>query len=287
MKKSISLIVLSLLLAVTFSFSQTMKVQTQSGDKNYNVSDVQSITFGKTTTGTIEMVEIPAGIFQMGQVNIATPVRTINITRTFYMGKYEITQKQYTDVIGSNPSNFIGNDSRPVEQVSWYDAVQFCNELSKKEGLEQCYTLEGGTTWRCDFDKKGYRLPTEAEWEYACRAGTLTDYYTGTTESQLASAGWYDYNSNSITRPVGQKVANKFGLYDMHGNVWEWCWDWWANYVAGNFDDPTGPNSGSSRVLRGGSWNFDASDCRSAIRYYYYPDFRYLGHGGFRVVRTK
>jgi formylglycine-generating enzyme len=286
MKKSALLIVLSLLLATTFAFSQTMKVQTKSGDKNYNVSDVQSITFGKASDTSGTMVLIPAGTFQMGQLDIVTPVHTVNITKAFYMGKYEVTQKQYEDVIGSNPSRFAGNPNNPVEQVSWYDAVQFCNELSKKEGLEQCYTLEGGTTWRCDFEKKGYRLPTEAEWEYTCRAGTLTDYYTGTTESQLASAGWYDGNSNSTTRPFGQKVPNKFGVYDMHGNVWEWCWDWYSDYIAGSCDDPTGPITGSYRVLRGGSWNDEASSCRSANRINTDSDNR-ISIDGFRVVRTK
>ena len=256
--------------------------------KNYNASDVQSITFGKTTSGSIEMVEIPTGTFQMGEISIATatPVHTVNITKAFYMGKYEITQKQYADVIGSNPSSFAGNDSLPVEQVSWYDAVQFCNELSKKEGLEQCYTLEGVEEWRCDFDKKGYRLPTEAEWEYACRAGTLTDYYSGTTESQCASIAWYDHNSNSTTHPVGQKIANKFGLYDMSCNVYEWCWDWLSSYVAGSFDDPTGPNNGSYRVIRGGSWYNDAPNCCSAYRNFNFSDTR-NSLNGFRVVRTK
>jgi formylglycine-generating enzyme required for sulfatase activity len=232
------------------------------------------------------MVEIPAGTFQMGQIGIETPVHTVNITKAFYMSKYEITQKQYKDVINSNPSYFFDKDNNPVEDVSWNDAVQFCNELSKKEGLEQCYTFENGTTWRCDFDKKGYRLPTEAEWEYACRAGTLTDYYTGTTESQLASAAWYSGNSNSTTHPVGQKVANNFGLYDMSGNVWEWCWDWYSSYIAGTFDDPVGPNSGSYRVERGGSWYDYATNCRSASRYSDFPVPR-SSTIGFRVVRTK
>ncbi|MBM2813752.1 MAG: serine/threonine kinase [Ignavibacteria bacterium] len=287
MKRKSILIALTVFFIANLAFSQTMKVQTKSGEKTYNVGDVQSITFGKTITGAIEMVEIPAGTFQMGQISIAEPVHTVNITKAFYMGKYEVTQKQYTDVIGSNPSQFAGKPTNPVEQVNWYDAVQFCNELSKKEDLELCYTLEGGTTWRCDFDKKGYRLPTEAEWEYSCRAGTLTDYYTGTTESQLASAGWYDYNSNNTTHPVGLKVANKFGLYDMHGNVWEWCWDWSAIYIAVTFDDTTWPNSGSYRVLRGGSWlNNNATHCCSAYHSGDFPVSRFSSLG-FRVVMTK
>lgn len=286
MEKSISLITIALFLSIISVYSQTMQVQTEGGNKTYNVEDVQSITFVKTLSTSIEMVEIPVGTFQMGQQNIATPVHTVNITKPFYMGKYEVTQKQYTDVMGSNPSYFTGNDNRPVEQVNWYEAVQFCNELSKKEGFEQCYTLDAGKIWRCDFDKKGYRLPTEAEWEYACRAGTLTDYYTGTTESQLASAGWYSGNSNNITQPVGRKVPNDFGLYDMHGNVWEWCWDWYSSYINGTFDDPVGPNSGSQRVLRGGSWDYNASYCRSAFRVNVDPSI-HNDYRGFRLVRTK
>jgi formylglycine-generating enzyme required for sulfatase activity len=289
MKKSALLIALAVFMTASIAFCQTMKVQTKNGDKPYSVSDVQSISFGKTTSSTIEMVEIPTGTFKMGQVNVATPVRNINIKRAFYMGKYEVTQKQYLDVIESNPSNFGGNDDNPVEMVSWNEAVEFCNALSRKEGLEECYTLESGTTWRCNFNKKGYRLPTEAEWEYACRANapTNTDYYTGNGENALAKAGWYYYNSNSTTNPVGQKEANKFGLYDMHGNVWEWCWDWYAAAYAGdNLDDPPGPNSGSYRVFRGGGWNYGAIYCRSAYRYTFTPDYRDDGIG-FRIARTK
>jgi formylglycine-generating enzyme required for sulfatase activity len=286
MKKLFLLFLLVFVLTTNSAYSQTMKVQSKSGDKTYNVSDVESITFGKTTNGFIEMVEIPAGTFQMGQISEETPVHTVNITKAYYIGKYEVTQKQYTDIIGTNPSNFTGNDNNPVEKVNWYDAIQFCNELSKKEGLEPCYTLESGTNWLCDFNKKGYRLPTEAEWEYACRAGTITDHYTGTSESQFASAAWYGSNSDSITHPVGQKVANNFGLYDMHGNVWEWCWDWYSDYEEGTFDDPTGPNTGSWSIIRGGSWLVDMWSCRSARRNFLNSVDAFYDVG-FRVVRTK
>jgi formylglycine-generating enzyme required for sulfatase activity len=289
MKKLLLLMAFALILPFTIAFSQTMQVQTNSGNKTYNIDDVQSITFGKTSMLNLEMVEVPAGSFLMGDSTIAppaAPVHSVNITKSFYIGIYEITQKQYYDVIGSNPSFFEGKDDNPVEQVNWEDAVRFCNELSKKEGLDLCYTLESGSIWRSDFNKKGYRLPTEAEWEYACRAGTLTKYYSGTTESQLASIAWYSGNSDAKTQSVGQKDANKFGLYDMSGNVWEWCWDWSSDYKSGNFDDPTGPDSGTLRVLRGGSWKDYASACSSAFRYEYLPSYRFQSIG-FRVVKTK
>ncbi|MBM2815839.1 MAG: serine/threonine kinase [Ignavibacteria bacterium] len=234
---------------------------------------------------TIEMVLIPAGTFQMGQdgVDNAYIVHTVKITKAFYMSKYEITQKQYTEITGSNQSYFFSKLNNPIEQVTWYDAVQFCNELSKKEGLEQCYTLD---IWHCDFKKNGYRLPTEAEWEYACRAGTGTNYYSGNTESQLDSAGWYLKNSYNTTHPVGQKAANKFGLFDMHGNVLEWCSNCFYGYNEGTFNDPTGPSTCMTRSFRGGSFSENNYLCLSAKRNANYPDYRY-NNIGFRVVRTK
>jgi formylglycine-generating enzyme required for sulfatase activity len=289
MKRINILITFAFILFLTVASSQTMQVQTNSGNKSYNIDDVQSITFGKSSSANIEMVEIPAGTFLMGNDSIAnsSPVHTVNISRTFYMGKYEVTQKQYTDVMGPpNPSYFKSKDDNPVEQVNWFEAIQFCNELSKREGFEQCYTFDGGTTWHCNFNKKGYRLPTEAEWEYACRAGTSTVYYSGNTETQLSSIAWYENNSSYIPHPVGQKTANKFGLYDMSGNVWEWCWDMYSEYQAGTFDDPTGGTSSTYNMLRGGSWYNYAESCGSAFRYLYVPSYRFWSVG-FRVVRTK
>jgi formylglycine-generating enzyme required for sulfatase activity len=275
-----------LILSVVCGFSQSMQVQTNSGNKSYNLTDIQSITFGKIHDTTVVMVLISAGSFEMGQTGIAVPVHTVRITKYFYIGKYEVTQKQFSDVIGTTPSYFSGNDSNPVEQVSWLDVVEFCNALSDKEGFEKCYTLESGTTWHCDFNKKGYRLPTEAEWEYACRAGTNTDYYSGTTESKLAEIAWYNGNSNS-TQKVGQKAPNSFGLYDMSGNVWEWCWDVYVDYTASAVDDPVGPVSGFYRVLRGGSWVNSAEGCRSAYRFKCPLTDRGNSLYGFRIARTR
>ena len=170
------------------------------------------------------MVAIPSGNFQMGSLEGGSneqPIHAVALS-AFYMSSTEITQGQFQARMGTNPSYFTGDDSRPVENVTWFDAVTFCNMLSTNQGLEPCYNL---STWTCDFSKNGYRLPTEAEWEYACRAGTTTRYHTGDNESNLALAGWYGGNSSSTLHPVAQKQGNPWGLYDMHGNVWEWCND--------------------------------------------------------------
>jgi formylglycine-generating enzyme len=241
------------------------------------------------------MVTIPAGSFRMGNITnnpsglgIEKPVHDVTITRAFLMSCSEVTQAQWKAVTGNNPSNFKG-DSLPVEEVSWYDAVDFCNLLSKEEGFDTCYT-RSGTNISCDFTANGYRLPTEAEWEYACRGGMETDFYTGNmtqptgNDPVLNRAGWYDANSGSGTHDVVLKEPNAFGLYDMHGNVWEWCWDGFDAYPATPVTDPHGLASGTTRVLRGGSWLYNANLCRSSMRSRSLPNGRY-NHGGFRLVR--
>ncbi|MEO2033591.1 MAG: formylglycine-generating enzyme family protein, partial [Planctomycetaceae bacterium] len=157
----------------------------------------------------------------------------------------------------------------PVEQVSWDDAVEFCRKLSSR-------AEEKSAGWV-------YRLPTEAEWEYACRAGTTTAYSFGDSEFELGEYAWFRENSNGTTHPVGEKRPNGWGLYDMHGNVWEWCQDWYADYPSGALRHPMGPSTGSYRVFRGGSWNFPARYCRSAFRFLHTPVNRY-NFLGFRLV---
>jgi len=220
--------------------------------------------------GGVEMklAFIPAGEFQMGSdsgSNDEKPVHKVRISKPFYMGLTEVTQRQYEAVMGSNPSYFKGADN-PVEQVSWNDAVEFCKKLSAKTG-------------------KAVRLPTEAEWEYASRAGSKTAYCFGDSDSGLGEYAWYGNNSDSKTHPVGQKKPNAWGLFDMHGNVWEWCSDWYDEgyYGKSASDDPTGASSGSSRVLRGGSWLNSANFTRSATRPWLYPSVT-LNSYGFRVV---
>ncbi|MFC1552339.1 SUMF1/EgtB/PvdO family nonheme iron enzyme [Candidatus Latescibacterota bacterium] len=236
----------------------------------------------------ITMVSIPGGTFRMGDISgegesYERPVHTVTIS-SFEMGIYEVTQSQYESVMGSNPANSYGvGENNPVYFVGWYDMARFCNALSDESALERCYDE---STWECDFSKNGYRLPTEAEWEYACRAGTETKYNTGDTESDLDSAGWYKSNSELTSHPVGQKESNAFGLYDMHGNVWEWCNDWYSDnyYSSSPTSNPTGPTSGIDRVARGSNWEGIAEQCRSSYRIRGNPDIP-SGALGFRVVR--
>jgi formylglycine-generating enzyme required for sulfatase activity/serine/threonine protein kinase len=210
---------------------------------------------------------LPGGVFTMSEGKEA---HKVTLTKPFEIGVYEVTQKQYQRVMGPKPSAFPGPQN-PVEQVSWDDAVEFCRKLSAMPEEKAAGYV--------------YRLPTEAEWEYACRAGTDTKYSFGDDESQLGDYAWYDRNSEKKTHPVGQKKPNPWGLYDMHGNVWEWCQDWEGNYPSGAAVDPTGPPSASSRVLRGGSLGNGTVYCRTADRNGTLPGVR-GNNFGLRVVRS-
>ena len=207
---------------------------------------------------------IPAGTFTMGE---GTDAHEVTLTKPFKMGVHEVTQAQYEQVTGSNPSKFKGADN-PVEQVTWDQAVEFCRKLSELPAEKAAGNV--------------YRLPTEAEWAYACRAGTTTKFSFGDDDSELGDYAWYSENSAKKTHPVGSKLPNAWGLYDMHGNVFEWCQDWSDAYPSGAVTDPTAPASGSDRVLRGGSWNNSAEICRSAFRRRNAPSFRNYSFG-FRV----
>jgi formylglycine-generating enzyme required for sulfatase activity len=219
----------------------------------------------------MEFVLIPAGEFQMGSNNDGGhdewPVHRVHISKAFYLGKYEVTQGQWQAVMGNNPSQFKGDLNLPVERVSWDDVQEFIHRLNAKEGSTK------------------YRLPTEAEWEYAARAGSTTVYSFGNNPSQLGEYAWYNDNAGDRTHPVGQKKPNARGLYDMHGNVLEWVQDWFNYYHAGAVTDPQGTESGSGRVFRGGSWFSAAGYCRSAYRGFVLPDDR-LSNLGVRLLRT-
>lgn len=207
----------------------------------------------------LRLIWIKPGTFNMGSVsggeNDERPVTQVTISRGFWLGRTEVTQAQWTVVMGSNPSYHKG-DNLPVEMVSWNDAMEFCRKLTARERAAGRLP-----------DELAYTLPTEAQWEYACRAGTTGDY-----AGALDAMAWYEANSgdqtHSIgqTHPVGQKQANAWGLYDMHGNVWEWCLDWYGNYPGGSVTDPAGTPSDSYRVYRGGGWWFNAVHCRSTFR---------------------
>ena len=217
---------------------------------------------------------LPAGRFQMGSNSgdaDENPVHEVTLTVPFYIGICEVTQDQYRRVMGSNPSSFRGQAKNPVENVSWESAVEFCVRLSSMPAEKSAGRV--------------YRLPSEAEWEYACRAGTTTEYSYGADTSQLGDHAWFKDNSNRSTHPVGQKQPNGWGLCDMHGNVWEWCRDWKSDYPGGPVTNPKGPPSGSTRVYRGGSWRSKPRSCRSADRFKHIRPPGYRDNRlGFRVV---
>jgi formylglycine-generating enzyme required for sulfatase activity len=267
---------------------------------------------------------IPSGTFSMGapatEPGGGYTQHEVTLTKGFYMGKYQVTQELYEAVMLVNPSSFKTGvatsevqEKRPVETVRWFETLVFCNTLSVLSNLTPVYSISGsadpanwgdvptGTshenyaTWNTAAmasAANGYRLPTEAEWEYACRAGTVTafddgaDTYIGIAnyDAIVDPLGWYSGNSGSKTHEVGKKAENAWGLYDMHGNVWEWCWDWYEGYSSDAVDDPAGPTSGTARVLRGGSWDTGAQYLRSASRVSNDPSTK-SDKAGFRLVR--
>jgi formylglycine-generating enzyme required for sulfatase activity len=264
------------------------------------------------------MVYVPGGSFEMGKDlgtgggNDVTAVHTVTVSG-FYIGKYEVTQAQYQAVMGSLPSslttgnNYGRGDNYPVYYVNWYEALVFCNKLSMTEGLTPAYRISNSTnpddwgvvptssnaTWNAVevvSGSTGYRLPTEAQWEYAAKGGNTGEAFTYSGSDTVGDVAWYyDGSSGSSTygaKAVGTKAPNGLGIYDMSGNVNEWCWDWYGsiNYSSSTQTDPTGASSGTLRVLRGGNWDGTATGARSVNRNYYYPYNRYY-YLGFRLVR--
>ncbi|MCE5251483.1 formylglycine-generating enzyme family protein [bacterium] len=266
--------------------SKTFRIRAQSGItvKVMGFDNIWSISYmGKTpgitvvpdqtTSVTVAMkkhgyVAVPAGSFQMGSDSGETdekPVHTVTLD-AFIIGTTEVTQVQWKNIMLTNPSRFNLDMTCPVDSISWEDALKFCNQVSIIAGLEPCYDEE---SWNCDYTRNGYRLPTEAEWEYACRAGTITSYNTGDTEQDLDNAGWYTLNCRVSTWPVAGKEPNAWGLYDMHGNVSEFCYDIYSDTYYGSSPgvNPTGPETRRrSTIVRGGNWMSDAYTCRSSAR---------------------
>jgi len=275
----------------------------------------------KSASIGLEMMLIPKGDFLMGSPGnernrkVEETQHAVRIAKAFYLGKFEVTQVEYRKVMETNPSWFAEPDKDgaanqtgfPVEHVTWFDAIEFCNRLSKKDGFPPFYKLEA-TKWRENasimsakvtiLGGNGYRLPTEAEWEYACRGFSVTPYHFGTQNNgQQANlkpgpgAGGYggapSWRTEDRTTKVGRYAANHWGLHDMHGNAAEWCADWYdADYYANSpAVDPKGPNTGTHRVVRGGSWLVSEVNCRAASRFFLPPgDATY--YSGFRVARN-
>jgi formylglycine-generating enzyme required for sulfatase activity len=250
------------------------------------------------------MVRIEAGKFFMGShesdrdaLPDEKPRHEVRITRPFLLGEFEITQEQYEAVMGSNPSTFkVGGRSKdkvkdvdtkqhPVESISWEDAIAFCNRLSEKHGLEPFYRIEGKQV--TVKGGNGFRLPTEAEWEYAARAGGEGRWSHGNDPKEHNEHAWHAGNSDDHTHPVGQKKPNAWGLFDMYGNVPEWCWDRYDAdyYQQGIVVDPAGPGKGTTRVYRGGGWNTAALQTRSAVRSSLAVAYSVLTPVGLRVAR--
>jgi formylglycine-generating enzyme required for sulfatase activity len=260
-----------------------------------SASDATSRYYRAVWTPGTNLVWIPPGTFMLGsptneqdRSSIEGPQAEVTITRGFWMRKHEVTQGEYFGVMGMNPSYYNGDRSgppdndqdygtnfmRPVEMVSWNEATNYCGQLTTQE--RAAGRLPANYV---------YRLPTEAEWEYACRSGTTTRFYYGDDPdyTNLTNYAWYWDNSDLQTHPVGQLLPNAWGLYDMAGNVWEWCQDWYAPYPGGTLTDPQGPVTGTYRVWRGGGWFYIGRHLRSARRFNHLPTYTYEGLG-IRVV---
>jgi len=262
------------------------------------------------------MIPVPGGTYRMGSTRETgllneTPAHQVTLS-DFLLGKYEVTQGQYYEITGLRPSSCKTNPEKngpegwktlPVEMINWYEALIFCNELSAKENLRPVYRINGSvspstwgdvpvddiiTSWgliELIEGANGYRLPTEAEWEYAARAGVnATNRYAGSNNAD--EVAWYYENSETKSHEVGRKAPNELGLYDMSGNVMEWCWDWQGAYTAAAQENPTGPATGLYKTIRGGSWSYAVNYCNVAYRHSNHPYYRGVNLG-FRVARSQ
>ena len=273
---------------------------------------LNSIMFAQTATD--DFIFVKGGQFQMGyplygdddpdsdEGAFFYPEHPV-VVNSFFMCKHEVTQGEYKGIMQKNPSKFTGNDNCPVENVSWFDAVEYCNRRSEKEGLNPCYSKDGDT-YKCNFSANGYRLPTEAEWEYAARGinkaskdidfsgANIPDLYSR-YDSPFMEFAWCAYNSEGRTHEVMKKLPNELGFFDMSGNVWEWCWDWHNENIDYftyrkkiTLQNPTGSADGKKRVFRGGSYeDYDPSFLEICLHKYGSPEDA-VEIIGFRVVRS-
>lgn len=287
--------------------SQTTTIKTKGFKSGWTDSSIASATYTISSTPG-QMVYVPGGSFTMGDTrgggnSSELPTHSVTLN-SFYLDKYQVTQAEYAAIMASNPASGYGvGDNYPVYYVSWYSAMKYCNLRSMSEDLTPVYSISGSTnpsTWGtvptsdnsiwnaaiCNWTANGYRLPTEAEWEYAARGAINDPDYLYSGSDDLNAVGWYSGNNSPFgTKPVGSKAPNALGLYDMSGNLWEWCWDWYGSYSSSPSNNPTGPNSGSLRMIRGGYWGNNAYYCRVASRSSYDP--YYTGNGiGFRLCRV-
>ena len=300
-KKVVALIIAIIIVGVISGLIYVMNKQDENGNETNNLGSTNNAEL------TNDLILINGGTYLMGSPETEMQRETDEVQHEvtvsdFYIGRYEVTQKEYEDVMGENPSNFEG-ENLPVENVTWYEAIEYCNKLSEKEGLTPVYTIDGeNVSW--DRSANGYRLPTEAEWEYAARAGTTTPFNTenSISDDEANYYGHYPYGieenyftqENLETEPgeyrqttveVNSFSPNKWGLYNIHGNVAEWCFDYYGAYDLENTDNPSGPTTGTLRVNRGGGWNDYAKHLRCAYRASTTPDQK-MSNIGFRVVRN-
>lgn len=262
------------------------------GDPSQERAELKPAPRESKSASGIEIVALPGGWFDMGSNDADEPDQKRHRVQVsaFIMDKYPVTQEEYERRTGKNPS-LCKAPRNPVEQIRWRDAVVFCNARSQAEGLQPAYDTN---TWECRFEANGYRLPTEAEYEYALRAGARTAFHCGDSAENLKRFAWFKANSPRGPHPVGEKPANAWGLCDLVGNVWEWCNDYYQEdyYQHSPERDPRGPVTGQNRVVRGGCWNSKPEHCRAAYRFYENPAYTEIcfakdlhGQIGFRCVK--
>lgn len=300
----------ALVLVFTVILVCTLMQELQSKASNsidyYSAGNQSSKTSADDMFRPVEYTLVEGGTFMMGTADNADysepdefPTHQVTIS-PFIICKHEVTQAEFNRVMNYNPSCFANGDDYPVERVNWYNAIEYCNRLSIRRGLQPCYTYTGHSTnpnfwphnWNtyfhnnivCNWNATGFRLPTEAEWEFAAKGGNFDEGYTYSGSNDLSDVAWYWSNSDSQTHPILTKLPNQLGIFNMTGNIQEWCWDWYGSYTGTSQDNPRGPDTGLFKVRKGGAWDGNYTFQRITNRTYTYIMYGYEGMG-FRVVR--